>query len=65
MLRLVRALLNLRLSELSERSGVSVRELARIEKGEAQPSRGTLNALDVAVEATINARLDNVTKGQP
>jgi transcriptional regulator with XRE-family HTH domain len=55
-LRIIRAVFRISLSELSEESHVSVRELSRIENGEAAPGRDTLTALDAAIIKLIHTR---------
>jgi transcriptional regulator with XRE-family HTH domain len=47
-LRVIRAVYSIRQQELAKRSGVSVREIARVEAGEAMPSRGFMDAIEKA-----------------
>jgi len=56
LVRLVRSIFDIRLRELSARSGVSVRELARIESGEVQAGKEAVAALDKTVAAIIDER---------
>ena len=54
--RIVRLLLGIRRVELARRSGVSERELARIEMGEVAPTKQTADAIDLAVTNILNER---------
>lgn len=56
-LGLARRLLGIRLAALAERAGLSVREVARIERGDVLPKPATLAALDAAFVAIVLARL--------
>lgn len=57
LLRVARLVLGIPVSALAARAGVSVRELARIERGEVRPKAETLAALDSAFMAVLQSRL--------
>lgn len=59
MVRLLRAVFKVPLAELARLSGVGVRELHRIERGEVLPTRENLKRLDDAFHQVI---LDRATK---
>ena len=56
----LRLLLNVSKQELAARSGISVRELARIEAGEQLPRRENANAIDAGFDSIIDERLARV-----
>jgi predicted transcriptional regulator len=61
-LRLLRHVLDLSARRLAQAAGVSERELRRIETGAAQPTSGTLRALDAAFAAAIHQRIVRATR---
>lgn len=61
-IRLLRTILALSRRELARRSGVSVRELARIEAAEVLPRREAAKAIDRALLAAIMERAGRATE---
>lgn len=55
-LRHLRAILRYTRSELSKASGVSERELARIEENAVVPTKDTVGRIDIAIDAEIHRR---------
>jgi transcriptional regulator with XRE-family HTH domain len=55
-LKLLRVMLGIGQAQLASRAGISVRELARIESGEVQPSAPAWAAYDKALAEIIEAR---------
>lgn len=56
MIKVLRALLGVPQKKLAEESGVSRRELARIEAGECHPTQETSSRIDDAFQAVIDER---------
>lgn len=59
--RLARVVFGISQTELSGRSGVSVRALQRIEEGENAPSVRTLKAIDEAFGEILEERKDGAS----
>lgn len=57
LIKLLRSFLGISRKELSEVSGVSVRELTRIEQGESIPTPRTLAEIDTAFNQMLRDRL--------
>ena len=55
-LKLLRVMLGIGQAQLATRAGISVRELARIESGEVQPSAPAWAAYDKALMEIVEAR---------
>ena len=55
-LKLLRVMLGVGQAQLAARAGISVRELARIESGEVQPSAPAWAAYDKALAEIVEAR---------
>ena len=62
--RLVRALLSISQRDLAKRSGISVRELARIESGEVYPRREAAAAVSRAFASIIIERAGKPVEGE-
>lgn len=55
-IKLLRVILGVGQREMAQRSGVSIRELARIEAAEVLPRRDVAQKLDLAFERVIQER---------
>lgn len=60
-LKLLRVLLGIGQAQLAARAGISVRELARIERGDVRPSAPSMAAYDRAIEEIVEARAAETT----
>jgi transcriptional regulator with XRE-family HTH domain len=60
----LRLLLDIGQQELAEASGLSTRELARIEAGEQVPRRDTAQGVDAGFDSILRARLEGDNNGK-